>query len=273
MRKETVSLPSGAEVVLRQLLMREENILAQSARSRGRNKNNVLNTVLDSCLVEWVDVGPYTGVNPGDRPVTRSLLMGDKFVLMIELRKITYRDGEKYPIHGVECPSGSCPLFDYEVDLETDLVRRDLDEEDLAVVVSGEPFSCEIAGKKITFTLASGKTEEALEKLVKHNPGRAMSCALRSRIVDVEGVERRDILDWLDGNNGHSKTFDGLGGQECEDLRDAFDLHECGVDTEVAIECPHCGREEMLDLPFDSGFLLPSKGIKERKKNRRHGQG
>jgi hypothetical protein len=271
MRQESIKLPSGAEVILRQLLMREENMLAQAARSRGKSQSRVLNDVLDSCLVEWVELGPYR-LDPEAKPSIKDFLMGDKFVMMVELRLITYRDGNLYTINDVECPSGSCPPFDFEVDIKRDMMHRDLTPEDAATFAEGKPFECTIDGHVVTFSLADGRTEERLEKLHKQHPGRPMACTLRSRIVDVEGVDRRDIMDWLDGNNGESKQFDGLGGQECEDLRDAMDLHECGIDTEVLMECPHCGREAYIDVPFDSGFLLPSKGILARKKQRRRGR-
>jgi len=271
MRQESIKLPSGAEVTLRQLLMREENMLAQAARARGRSQANALNDVLNACLVGWVDTGPYKA-ELDSKPDVKDFLMGDKFAMMIELRVITYRDGHSYTIHGAECPTGGCAPFDYEIDLRADLIRRNLSDEDAATFAAGEPFVCEIDGKKVTFLLADGKTEERLQKLMKQHPGRPMACTLRSRIEDVEGIDRRAILDWLDGDNGASKEFDGLGGQECEDLRDAMDLHECGIDTEVLMECPHCGREAYIDVPFDSGFLLPSKGIVARKKQRRLGR-
>ena len=273
MHQKNIKLPSGAEVILRQLLVREENILAQAAKSRGKNQNRVLNDILDSCLIGWVDTGPYQDIDDGAKPKTRDLLMGDKFALMIELRKISYRDGNLYTLDEIECPSGSCGTFAYEINLDNDLIRRNLEPEDAEYISAKIPFECSIDNKAVTFTLADGRTEENLERLTRQNPGRPMSCTMRSRILDVGDIPRRDILDWIDGNNGNSKTFDGLTSQDAEDMRDAFDIHECGIDTEVEIICPHCGREALIDLPFDSGFLLPSKGIKARKKRRRLGKG
>jgi len=273
MRKESITLLSGAEMIIRQLLLREENILAQAQKSRKTNQNRILNDILEACFVEWVEPGPYADATPGEKPRVSQLLSGDKFAAMLELRKISYRDGEKYTLYDVDCPSGSCPEFDFEVDLETDIVRRDLSDEAAAHVRDGVPLECVIAGKKVTFVLASHKTEDIAQRLDRQNHGRGMATRLRSRIVDVEGVERRDILDWLDGNNGNSTRFDGLISQDAEELRDEFDKQECGIDTEVTIECPHCGGESYIDLPFNSAFLLPAKGIRERKKQRRLGKG
>jgi hypothetical protein len=71
----------------------------------------------------------------------------------------------------------------------------------------------------------------------------------------VEGVERREILDWLDGESPKAK-WPGLGSEEAEQLRAAFDAEECGLDTTIRTECPKCGSETTAALPFDR-LLLP----------------
>ena len=101
-----------------------------------------------------------------------------------------------------------------------------------------------------------------------------MAANLRARLVDVEGVDRREWMDWLDGNNGTSSKFAGLSSEESEALRDAYDAADGGIDTDVEITCqrPACKRRFTIALPFDQGFLLPNKGIRARKRARRLGQ-
>lgn len=265
----TVALPSGCKAEIRPIRIAEENLLAAAQSRRNANAARVLEQVLDACVVGIAEPGPYPFLQPGDRADWRRMLSGDKFVAMLELRKVSYRDGHLLPALGIECPNSACPPFDVSIDLDADVIRRDLTAENAAKLVAGEPFVCTIDDKKVTFVLGTGATEEMARKLVAQHPERRMAAGLRSRILDVDGVERRDILDWIDGANGASKRFPGLSSQDGEDLRDALDLVECGIDTSVDVACPQCGRSFTVELPFDSGFLMPSRGILERQRQRR----
>jgi len=256
--------------MLRPLLIAEENKLARSANQQGESQARALEEVLQSCVTEVIDFGPYREGVTLDWP---AVLSGDKFALMLELRKRSYRDGRKIIMLDVQCPRGRCTPTDYSVDLDTDVMVREITDEVFDHVRDGVPFEVQIAGKLVTFLPATGRTEEAAQKLERQHPGRNMAVLLRSRIQDVEGIERRDILDWIDGNNGASKTFEGLSSQDGEDLRDAFDAVECGVDTEVSLTCEHCGRSWSFPLPFDGGFLAPATEIRKRRRERRRGKG
>ena len=112
---------------------------------------------------------------------------------------------------------------------------------------------------------------ELARKLDAQNPGRQIAAMIRARITDVEGLKRSEIMDWLDGNNGVSKNFPGLSSQCAEDLRDAFDEAECGIDTDVEITCAKCGLTYNVPIPFGSGFLAPATAIQQRRRARRHG--
>jgi hypothetical protein len=120
----------------------------------------------------------------------------------------------------------------------------------------------------VKYTLAFGRTEENYMMLAEQNPGRDMACGLRSRIAEVDGLEPHQILDWLDGNNGKSDKFPGLGSQDAEDLRDAFDVVEGGIDTSVEVYCPRCSEVFDVNVPF-SAFFLPGKGINTRRREAR----
>jgi len=76
-------------------------------------------------------------------------------------------------------------------------------------------------------------------------------------------------MDWLDGNNGADGCkFPGLGSQEGDDLREAFDVVEGGVDTTIEIQCLKCKDWFDVNVPF-SAFFLPGKGINSRKRKAR----
>jgi hypothetical protein len=38
-----------------------------------------------------------------------------------------------------------------------------------------------------------------------------------------------------------------------------FDQVDCGVETEIEIECPECFSTTRVELPFEKGFFLPEK--------------
>jgi len=102
-----------------------------------------------------------------------------------------------------------------------------------------------------------------------------MTCLLRSRIVKVEGVENRDLMDWLDGNWGAEKRntkYQGHSSEECEELRDKLDEANGGIDTEFTADCPRsfCGARFRARVPFNqASFFLPGKGIQRRRLERR----
>lgn len=265
-----VRLPSGLVVKMTPLRMADENRLAQAAKSN-ESFDAVIETVLGARLGTVVDPGPYPRLLAGGELVWDDLLSGDTFAAMIELRKISYDEGSTFTVLDLQCPSGQCPKFDYDIDLDSDLVRRDLDEVGAEHVRTGAPLSCVIDGRKVEFALATGSSVKRVRKMDAQYPKRMMATRMRSRIVSVEGVEPLDIMNWLDGNNGASKVYPGLRAADSERLRDAMDEHECGIDTEVELTCEHCGRKYMISLPFDAGFLAPGTGIAQRKRKRRLG--
>lgn len=257
-KTETFDLPSGAKIEFRALTLKEENILASS---RGRRQHSALDRVLSACVVQVHDAGPYKDL--GQKPDWDKMLQGDRFVAMIRLRVISYREGEDYQFK-TTCPDCK-KRTEQSINLLSELPVRPLSEEAMEAMVNGAPFTAEIAEAKVTYSLSFGEHAKRAEKLREQNPKRTMAAALRSRILEVEGVDKRDILDWLDGEHG---DFPGLTSDDAEDLRDAFDRVDCGIDTEIEVECPSCWAVWSLSLPFDDGFFLPQRGRKKRRQER-----
>lgn len=273
MRQETFTLPSGCQIKFRQITLAEENILISAAKSKkAATQQTVIDDVLSACAMEVVDPGPYNFLTIGGKPAWPRMLAGDRFVSLLQLRILSYKQREMYTVPGVRCPACN-HRWDYQINLLEDLYYREASEEDLEHLRTNEPFAVTIADKVVTFGHATCDLETKVSKLEEQNPGRSMASLMRARILDVDGIERRDILDWLDGNNGQSKDFSGLTSEEADELREAFDEHNCGVDTEVEADCPSCGESFQFILPFDSGFLLPGQKIRERRKQRRRGMG
>lgn len=265
MRTETFDMPSGAKLEFRALTIREENLLASS---RGKSMEKTLNRVISDCTVAVVDSGPYSHLSAGGSVDWTKMLQGDRFVAMFLLRLLSYKDGDEYTFKA-QCPA--CNRRDFQtINLREELPIQELSEEAKETFKSGGLFSVTVDGKGVKFRLPLVEDTHRLEKLMEQNPGRDMAVAMRLRIKEVEGLEASEILDWLDGG----ATGESLSSEEAEVLREAFDEVDCGIDTEVEIQC-RCGAVHDVTLPFDAAFFLPSraKSQKKQKKGRRLGLG
>ena len=266
MRQETFTLPSKVKIEMRQAMVVEENFLAGIAKGGGGPVERGLMEVLDKCTIGIVDPGPYDFLTAGGKANWKQMIRGDMFSALVQLRSITYTDGQNLGFEQ-RCPNMSCgKRFLAQVDLFEDLLWQDMPQESIEKLKSGELFEVVIDGKKVGYTLAFGKTEETYGLLIEQNPGRDMSCGLRARIATVEDLKPHQYLDWLDGRNGDDQCeFPGLTSQDAEDLREAFDVVEGGVDTSVEVRCPKCQGMFDVNVPF-SAFFLPGKGISSRRR-------
>lgn len=268
MNEQTFTLPSGCQIALRQIMLREENMLAEAIKAKRGSTMQSLYKVLNECTVEIVEPGPYEFLSSGGRPDWNNMLAGDMMATMIHLRVLSYKEREIYTVFNVPCQQ--CGRKDsYEINLYEDMIWRDLSEEGRKKLINKEPFEVSINDTLIKFHMVTGNTQNKVDKLTRQFPGRPVSAGLRARIESVENVDVAHIMDWLDG--GNNEKYTGLSSDDAEALRDAFDLVECGIDTEVELCCPD-GHEFLIDLPFGVGFLAPSKEIQRRKFERRRGK-
>lgn len=269
MRSEVFTLPSGLRVEMRGITLAEENILASGGRGDDAEK---LDRVFAACWRSTEDPGPYR-TSATEAPPWGDLLQCDRFVLMLALRRLSYRDGHLFEVevYHDECDS----RFQWEVDLAKDLPVRMLDADAIGRVRNGIPFETTVAGKVVKYRLPTSRDLKLTERLQDEFPDRMMAATLRARIVEVEGIETRDIMDWLDGSNGASEKYRGLDADDAEDLRDAYDRVDGGIDTEVEVQCrkASCRKTFLFTIPFGQGFLLPSRGIRARKRARLLGRG
>jgi hypothetical protein len=274
-KTEIIKLTSTAEIEMAAVQFAHESMLAKARRLKRSQMEKVLNKVLDQCTVGVVNPGPYSFLEEGGKVEWQAILTGDRIDAMLQLRKLSYKEGNTVLVPDLRCLSCR-EQFSWKVNIDEDLFWQPLPEGSIEQLKSGEPFQMELNGYTIFFVLQTGLTQERFRKLAKQHKGeRDMTAGLRSRIVDVknpdgEMIERLDILDWLDGNQGRSKKFPGLSSDDAEQIRDEMDRVDGGVDLEVTAQCiePDCGAPMVFDLPFDTIFM-PGTGIKERRIHRR----
>jgi len=267
-----IKLVSGMEVEMRELLLADESDLAKSRSGDRSLATRTLFQVMENCTVSVVSPGPYASL--GGKINWEKVLTGDFLDAMLQLRVLSYSEGDKLQVPDIRCPSCRAK-FTWEVDIVKDLRRQVLSAQSFEAIKSSTPLSVEVNGSKVLFKLPTGETESLYRKLSKQYLGRDMASGLRSRIVDVvdaDGtkVERRDLMDWLDGGEVGKSKYPGLTSADAELIRDAMDKQDAGVDLQVAATCPEpdCGQAVYFDLPFDKIFL-PGASIQRRKMERR----
>jgi len=266
MTQSIFTLPSTAQIEFRKVKLAEESLLSVAAKKKRSNIDAALTEIMTRCAVSVKDPGPYPFMEVGGKPDWNLMAKGDRFAAMLDLRCLTYRDGHLYDVD-LRCTNSLCgEKFNWEVDIPKDVLRINFPQESVDKLRSGGLFEVTIDGKVVKYNIAIGKTEEVYNRLCMQYPGRDMASALRARIVEVEGLQPSQIMDWLDGEGG--SEFEGLTSQDAEDLRDAFDRVDGGVDTTLEAECPACHSVIEFDLPF-SGIFLPGKGISERRRRLR----
>ena len=223
--------------------MREEKILADRQLAKSGQQMNAL---LAACWQETLDPGPYTFGHAA--PDWDAVLQGDRFFILLKVRTLTY--GETYDF-SVDCSSEQCGRrIAWSLSLD-DLPVRELPGASRAALAANTPLQATLpgCGKQVNFRLGTGAHERQLAALRERQPHRVLSAKLAQRIVEVEGIAPGDTRAFLEDLSMRDANF----------LLSHFETVDCGVETAIEIECPHCLRVQDLDLPLEAGFLWPSK--------------
>lgn len=265
MKTEEAKLPSGAVIRLRQITMKEENYLAGVASSRRALQTKVLVDVVSRCTDGFVETGPYAWAEVGGDVEWDRMLQGDSLAAMLALRKLSYREGANYDIE-VRCPSCS-NRFEWRVNLDEELVIKGLTEEGAEAIRTDTPLVAEIDGERVHYTLQHVRDMDQMDRLERRFPRRKMACLLRNRIKSVDGVDNKDLMNWIDGEG--KGPYPGMTSDFAEDLRAEFSRHDCGVDTEIEVECPSptCGEVFAMGLPF-GGIFMPGRAAQQKRQRR-----
>lgn len=217
----TITCPSGREVQIRKMKLRDEDIVTDVSLTK--NGDNVTR-LLESCT------------SLSARELNEALL-GDRTAMLIEIRKL--KDPLYYP--KIKCESCS-NVWEPEVDLG-DLRVQTLDREK----VDGDfRFQVELpGGRKMVGRLLTGKDERQLARIRRQHGDHLMTHLMMMRTESIEG-EKTKRLD----------TFLDMDSDDAEHFRQEYDAHDCGYDTTVTVVCPACGEEFEQNLPFDQTFFL-----------------
>jgi hypothetical protein len=225
--------------------VREERILADRKLAKSGAQ---LEQILAACWEETIDPGPYAF---GDRIDWGQVLQGDRFYALLQLRIATY--GPEYAF-AVTCEKRSCRArIEWELNL-SDLVVRPLPGQSRVALQAGNRFTATFpdAARAVTFRLLTGADERRLAAQKHAADEHPITTMLLTRIESVEGVEPKD----------KRRFIEDLAMGDVSLLLGEFDRVDCGVETEIEIECPECLSTQRLELPFERGFFLPERARK-----------
>lgn len=240
---DTITCPSGLTGRIRGMKAREERILADRklARSGGQ-----IEQILAACWEETIDPGPY---DFGEQTIDWSkVLQGDRFYALLQIRILSY--GAEYAF-AVSCENRSCRArIEWELNLN-DLPARALSDESQASFLAGNRFETTLpdANRRVTFRLLTGADEHRMVSLRKAASDRPITTMLAFRLDSIDGVEPRD----------KARFIEDLAMSDVAFLLGEFDRVDCGIDTEIQVECPECLSVQTVELPFERGFFLPTK--------------
>jgi hypothetical protein len=241
-----IHTPSGLIGVVRPMKVREETILSDRnlARTGGQ-----IDALLNACWVEVLDPGPYV---LGDKPLDwGKVLQCDRFHALLHIRLATYG-----PNYAFAVPCQACRArIEWELDLST-LPVRTLSDDSRYAFRGGNRFETVLpdAGKKVWFKLLTGDDERKLPQLRKASRDRMFSTLLTYRVHEIEGVDAKEKRAFLED----------LTMRDADHLVSEFDRVDGGVEINIEIECPDCYAVQEIELPFGTGFLLPSQQTTRR---------
>lgn len=240
MSLKEVPCPSGLRVAVRGMKVREANQLADAGAGR---RGTLMDGLLSSCTADLLDVGPYPFAPEGKVPWEK-VLLGDRFVALVGIRIATY--GSEY-VFSVDCPVKACQhTFDWVLDLEEDLVRKQYDPQALEAFFASKSFPFDLPdGKRAELNFLVGTDEKGLARVRKD---KALSLSLAGRVVSISDIHPNDRVRYLED----------LSMKDAMALVTKLDEYDGGIETDIKVRCPECEKESKVSLPFDRDFWLPS---------------
>lgn len=246
MAEMIVTCPSGLKGRARN--MKAKEVSAVAGFKKGKGLASPIDPVLKGCWLETLDPGPYT-LKDG-APDWGKVVAADRFVALALIRQMTWGDYEWHiRCQDPECKRSKKP-FIWSLDLSA-LNVKPLPAESVEKIRAGDNlFEIEVAGRKCTFRLQTGADETGAPDLEEVPAEERMLVAASFRFLSVEGVEKKDIPEWV----GDLDLPDLVG------LEEQFDAPDGGIQTRIGVSCPDCNLEFAEDIPFgDRAFLMPKK--------------
>jgi|OM-RGC.v1.011896388 hypothetical protein len=231
-----VTCPSGLKGVLKKPKVRTLNDMRKIAARQGQAQS--FTHLLESCWAKTLEKGVYRF--EGDEVPWRDVLTGDRYYLILGIRKVLYGPNYQFP---VRC-KGCTKKFGWVLPLD-ELEVTPLPDESKKVFMSEEKlFERKTeGGMPFRFKLSTGRTEEEKrdeeEQIVRY---------LMPRLFSLGDVTNRKKLE---------ETLLDLDLDVFDDILAQVRGADCGVETEIEVQCDHCNAYSSVTLPFDRKYFFP----------------
>lgn len=236
--------PSGLAGEIRKYKVGDLNVFTDKrARRKGADVEAAL---VKAIWLRTTDRGPY--VFEADQPPwTGDVLYGDRFYALIQARILTRGPGY---IFRHQCENGACEqMFEWEVDLD-DLEVQSLPETSRKLLEQGNRFETKLpCGDTLGWSLLTGRLRKRTQQYIQEH-GQGVSVMYAARLLDINGekVARQFVPYMADMDLGDFNA-----------LERAMVEADCGYETTIEIDCPHCDRIQEADLPMGRDFFLESR--------------
>jgi len=233
------TFPSGLKGVLRSLKVKDEQLFADP---RFTKRGDIIKTLLERCFIRLVEPGPYTAAADGRLDWNR-VLSGDGFYGLVQLRIASY--GEEYEF-SISCDA--CRRSTEHVQNLRELPIQLLPDASRTYVENGTPFETALAGHRVAYKLLTLADERGMAMLIQNRKMLPRFASIAQRIISIEGVPENSI--------GHKIRFlEELDSGEINDFESEIERVDCGVDTNIEVDCKNCYATNKILLPFAAQFF------------------
>ncbi len=104
------------------------------------------------------------------------------------------------------------------------------------------------SGEKVIWKLWTAADELKVSRSIERGLSSTDIDALRFRIVEVEGIEDHMVQTW----------FNRWSYGEADRFMAHINEIECGVDTDLEVQCRHCKKIQTISIPMDASFFSPA---------------
>ena len=243
-----VTLPSGLSGEIRELIVADEDILADGAMSSDTDYFGLLEQMLERCWMKTTDPGPYRDVKKFS---IEKLTPADSEWGIIQLRKKSW--GDDFHIETV-CPNG----HDVAGVVKCSAVQvTKMSPEVADRFKRGEPEAVMLpsSGRKVEFHVMTRGLEKRIREAQETYPKERATHALLGRIVSVEGFDGAVPVD-KESHKGLTEWLREMPSRDATVLRHAFSETDPVVDTDVTVAC-QCGSPAQENLLLCPDFFVP----------------
>jgi hypothetical protein len=219
---------TGKEIELKSMKMKDRDILTNVRIAKsGETISRLLESVTNLSFEE-----------------IENLLIGERTHLCIVLRSLSHPD-ENYYYTKVQCPYCT-ERWEQEIDLEKLIVHQIKKE----IKEAGYKFKIVLPESKaeLRVRLLNGKDEKRIERIRKEKSNMVMSymAMMRTDSIFQDGKEIKKNIDW----------FRELSEKDSAHFLNEYDKNDCGVETNIEIDCVNCFSSFDLEIPFGNSFFL-----------------